>query len=58
MRDDAEARVHAVAARQWQPEKDLALEPKAAAVGQTPDLSKEAEASNVDFEDLAADHLR
>ena len=48
-----------MAARQWQPESISALAPRAAAavVAQTPDLSDEAEASNVDLEELAADRI-
>jgi hypothetical protein len=53
VRDDAEARVRYVAAGQWQHENISALEARAAAVGETPDLSNEAKASNVDLEELA-----
>ena len=56
-RNDAEARVRAMAARQWKPESISAVLPRAAAVGHTPDLSDETEASNVDLEELAADRI-
>ena len=56
-RNDAEARVRAMAARQWQPETISALAPRSVAVAQSLALNDEAEASNVDLEELAADRI-
>ena len=56
-RNDAEARVRAMAAHHWQPESISAVAPKSAPVGQAIEVSDEAFANNRDLEELAADHI-